>query len=239
MKIALIGYGKMGKAIEEEAMKRGHEIVLKIASGNRYELTIENLKKADVAIEFTNPIVAMQNVSVCLKAGTKVVCGTTGWNTYFSEAEKIALEYESALVISSNFSVGMNLFFELNRTLAKLMKSRNNYKVSIEETHHSQKKDAPSGTAISLANQIINEQPELTGWQLTENVKPEIIPIAAHRMGTVPGTHLVKYASDIDDIEIIHTAHNRAGFALGAMLAAEFIENKKGVFTMKDVLDIG
>jgi 4-hydroxy-tetrahydrodipicolinate reductase len=238
MKIALIGYGKMGKAIEEIALQRGHEVMMKISSSNRDELTEANLRKADVAIEFTNPHAAKENVLLCLEAGVPVICGTTGWNEGFEEAELKAEATNTAFLHASNFSIGVNIFFEINKQLAYLMDSQPSYEVKIEETHHTAKKDAPSGTAITLAEQITGFLKRTHKWVKDEARSPDEIPIISHRIADVPGTHKVTYTSPIDDIEIIHTAHNRTGFALGAVLAAEFIANKKGIFTMRDVLGI-
>lgn len=238
MNIALIGYGKMGKAIEEIALERGHNITLRISSTNAHEMTPENLKRADVAIEFTNPEAARENVHKCMEAGLSVVCGSTGWNEGVSLAKMKAVEEGVAFLQASNFSIGVNIFFEVNKILATLMNDQPSYDVSIEETHHTQKKDAPSGTAITLAEQILENMPRKKHWAKEATDNPEAFPIIAHRIENVPGTHNVKYTSDIDDIEIIHTAHSRKGFALGAVLAAEFIHGKKGVYEMRDILGI-
>lgn len=238
MKIALIGYGKMGHAIEQIAASRGHEIVLRIRTANKHELTRENLLRADVAIEFTRPEAARENVLHCLNAGIPVVCGTTGWNEGLDQAKDHALRMDTAFLQASNFSVGVNIFFEVNKLLASLMNDQPDYKVSIEETHHTQKKDAPSGTAITLAEQVLESLDRKKHWVKEKADSPDDFPIISHRIENVPGTHVVKYSSRIDDIEITHTAHNRDGFALGAVLAAEFIVNKKGIFNMKDVLGI-
>ncbi len=235
MKIALIGYGKMGKAIEQIAIKDAHEIVLRISSANAAEMTPENLRKADVAIEFSKPETAQDNVLKCLSAGVPVVCGTTGWNGQISIANEAASENNTAFLHASNFSIGVNIFFEINKSLAALMKQQNGYDVEINETHHTQKKDIPSGTAITLAEQIIRELKRKKKWSLGGG-NEESIPVFAHRLDQVPGTHSVTYASCIDDIKIIHIAHNREGFARGALAAAVFLKDKKGVFTMKDVL---
>lgn len=237
MNIALVGYGKMGKTIEEIANKRGHNIVLKISSSNLHELTPENLQKADAVIEMTQPEAAKENVLKCLKAGVPVTSGTTGWNTDIPEAQKAAEEYNTAFLFASNYSVGVNIFFEINKVLARLMNNQPDYDVKMEEIHHTQKKDSPSGTAITLANQVIDQLTRKTGWSEEEKAD-NILHITALREEGVPGTHAITYTSAIDDIEIKHTAHNRNGFALGAVLAAEFIAGKKGVFTMQDVLGI-
>lgn len=238
LRFALIGYGKMGKAIEEAALEQGHIIALKISSANRLELTKENLNNCDVAIEFTNPQSAVNNITACFDAGIPVICGSTGWTEKLPEIEMYCGKKNGALIYASNFSIGVNLFFELNKKLASLMKTRNGYDVSIEETHHTQKKDAPSGTAISLANDIIKELPGKRTWSNSDSQKEEILTITSNRIDPAPGTHLVKYSSDVDTIEIIHTAHNRKGFAGGVVMAAEFIAGKKGMYNMKDVLGI-
>jgi 4-hydroxy-tetrahydrodipicolinate reductase len=238
MNIALIGYGKMGKAIEEIAIERGHNITLRITSANKHEMTKENFATTDVAIEFTNPEVAKDNVMKCLNAGVSVVCGSTGWNEEVHLAKMKAVDMNKSFLIASNFSVGVNIFFEVNKLLAKLMSDQPDYNITVEETHHTQKKDAPSGTAITIAEQILENMERKKHWAKESTDNPEAFPIIAHRIENVPGTHNVKYSSAIDDIEIIHTAHNRKGFALGAVLAAEYINGKTGVFTMKDVLGI-
>ncbi len=237
MNIALIGYGKMGKTIEQVALQRGHNVVLKISSSNLDELTADNLKKADAVIEMTQPEAAKANVMLCLKAGVPVTSGTTGWNLEIPEANKAAEDYDTAFLYASNYSVGVNIFFEVNKILAKLMSSQPEYDVKMKEIHHTQKKDSPSGTAITLANQILDELPRKDKWS-EEETGNNTLHIEALREEGVPGTHTITYTSAIDDIEITHTAHNRNGFALGAVLAAEFIAGKKGVFTMKDVLGI-
>lgn len=238
MKIALIGYGKMGQAIERIALARGHEVVLRISSANRAEMTPGNLRNAEVAIEFSVPHVAQQNVAVCLDAGVPVVCGTTGWNEHLQEAREKAIQNDTAFLHASNFSIGVNIFFEVNKLLARLMKGREDYDVKVEETHHIHKKDAPAGTAITLAEQIIANRGGHTAWTLNDADGQDTIPIFSHRIGEVPGTHHVSYSSEIDTIDITHTAHNRSGFALGAVLAAEFVAGKKGVFSMTDVLGL-
>lgn len=237
MKIALIGYGKMGKEIEQIAISRGHEVVLKISVNNLLDFTNENLRKADVSIEFTAPDAALQNMYKCFEAGVPVVVGTTGWNKHLNEVKNKCHQHNAALLYASNFSVGVNLFFALNKRLAELMAPYSQYDVIIEEIHHAQKLDAPSGTAISLANDILAVHPTKKQWSL-ENNDNENLFIKAKRINNVPGTHIIKYSSEIDDIEIIHTAHNRKGFATGAVIAAEWLLGKKGVFTMNDVLNI-
>jgi 4-hydroxy-tetrahydrodipicolinate reductase len=237
MRIILLGYGKMGKAIEEAALQRKHEIILTIDQPNLHDLTKANMVKADVAIEFTSPHSAFDNVKSCLEFGVPVVCGSTGWTEKLDEMKKKCTETNGAFIYSSNFSVGVNIFFEVNKKLAALMAGHKGYEVILEEIHHTQKKDAPSGTAITLAEQILEFVKRKKQWvnELSEN--PDDLEIISQRIDPTPGTHSVKYSSAIDDIEIIHTAHNRKGFALGAVLAAEFLKDKKGFFTMKEVLD--
>lgn len=238
MEIALIGYGKMGKAIEEIALQRGHQIALKVSRNNKMAFTESNLQTADVAIEFTQPDAALENVLTCLNAGLPVVCGTTGWNAQTGKAKEKCLELNGSFLQSSNFSIGVNIFFEINRRLAAMMDNYPDYDIAVMETHHLEKKDRPSGTAITLAEQILENVHRKQHWHLQElNLGEDIIPIISNREDAVPGTHLVKYSSDIDDLEIKHTAHSRRGFALGAVLAAEFIRNRKGIFTMRDVLN--
>ena len=236
MNIALIGYGKMGKAIEQIALQQGHHIVLKINSSNADQLEHLDNYAIDVAIEFTNPSSAKENVMHCLKKQIPVVCGTTGWKEHIGSVELATAQYNTAFLIASNFSIGVNLFFELNSYLANLMQNYTDYTIQIKETHHTEKKDAPSGTAISLAEQIIAQNESKKHWHLGATNDNTIIPIEAIRQDPAPGTHEITYSSSIDDISIIHTAHNRNGFALGAVMAAAFIHNKKGIFTMKDVL---
>ena len=232
MKIALLGYGKMGKVIERIASERGHEIVLKKEEANTYE----GLSTADVAIDFSAPNVAVENISTAINLGVPVVSGTTGWLENYHEIVKLCNEKEAAFLYGSNFSLGVNIFFELNDYLAKMMAKFKDYNVSMEEIHHTQKLDKPSGTAISLANAIINHS-DKNNWAI-ENPKEDDVFIDVKRIDDVPGTHSVFYNSEVDFIEIKHVAHNREGFALGAVIAAEWIINKKGVFSMKDVLDL-
>jgi 4-hydroxy-tetrahydrodipicolinate reductase len=238
MKIALIGYGKMGKAIEEIALQRGHTIGLKIDIATLAEFTKENLNKCDVAIEFTSPHTALQNIITCLDAGTPVVSGSTGWLEQWDTVKKKCEEKNGALLYSSNYSIGVNIFFELNKKLAELMNKQTNYEVSMEEIHHTQKKDAPSGTAITLAEQVMLNLDRKHKWVNDQKPTADELLITSKRIDPAPGTHTVKYHSDIDDIEIIHTAHNRTGFATGAVLAAEFLKDKKGIYNMKDVLGL-
>ena len=232
MKIALLGYGKMGKVIERIALERGHEIVLK-KSGND---SFEGLENADVAIDFSVPDAAVTNISTCLNANMPVISGTTGWLENYDQMVSLCEEKKGAFIYGSNFSLGVNIFFELNDHLAKIMSKFSQYKVAMEEIHHTQKLDAPSGTAITLAKGIIDNS-DYSSWAL-ENAKNDEILIDAKRIENVPGTHAVVYNSEVDSIEIKHTAHNREGFALGAIIAAEWLQDKKGVFTMKDVLDL-
>ena len=232
MKIALLGYGKMGQVIERIALERGHEIVLKKDENN----TFDGLSTADVAIDFSVPTAAVPNISSCFHANVPVISGTTGWLEHYDEMVALCTAKNGGFISSSNFSLGVNIFFELNEYLAKIMSKLDSYKVEMEEIHHTQKLDAPSGTAISLAKGVI-ENSSYTNWTL-EKPEADQIHIEAKRIGTVPGTHTVTYNSVVDAIEIKHTAHNREGFALGAVIAAEWIIGKQGVFTMKDVLDL-
>lgn len=239
MNIALIGYGKMGKIIEAVALSRGHQIVLKIDLENIDALTKENLSVADVAIEFTGPHTALENVLKCISFHTPVVCGSTGWLEKIEEVEQLCTSENGSFIYASNFSVGVNIFFEVNKRLAQLIEGQTQYDISIKEIHHTQKKDAPSGTAISLADQVMANNSLKKAWV---NQKPKEVSelfIESERTDPYPGLHEVKYSSEIDDIIITHNAHNRNGFALGAVLAAEYIKDKKGIFTMKDVLGFG
>jgi 4-hydroxy-tetrahydrodipicolinate reductase len=238
MKIALIGYGKMGKAIEEIAGENGDEIVLKISSANQDEFTIDNLNQADVAIEFTNPHSAVENIKKCLDANVPVVCGTTGWLNQLEEIKTYCNQHQGAFLYASNFSIGVNLFFALNDYLATLMSMHKEYAVSIEETHHTQKKDAPSGTAITLAENILEKNKSKTNWINTKATDASQLEIISKRTDDVPGIHTIKYNSETDFIEITHSAYNRKGFAGGALLAAQFLINKKGIFSMQDVLGL-
>ena len=236
MKIALIGYGKMGKAIEEIAVLRGHEVVLRVTIDNLEDNTVEKIRHADLAIEFTGPDSAYENLLRCLDAGVPVVCGSTGWLDKYEEVKKICLQKGGALLYASNFSVGVNIFFEINRQLASMMASYPDYEVSITEAHHIEKRDAPSGTAITLAEQVLANSTSKKKWVNHPSNEARDLVIRSERIDQAPGTHKVKYSSMIDTIEIIHTAHNRKGFAFGAVLAGEFLAGKKGVFGMKDVL---
>lgn len=238
MKIALIGYGKMGKAIEAIALEKGHEVVLKIDINNAADLNKETISKADVAIEFTGPHSAFDNVMKCLELGIPLVCGSTGWLDKWNEAKAFCEQQNGTLIYASNYSIGVNLFFELNTRLAKLMSGYPAYNVSMEEIHHTQKKDAPSGTAITLAEQVLANIPSKKSWVNHTTDNPAELAIVSERIDPAPGTHKIRYSSPVDDIEIIHTAHNRIGFAGGAVLAAEFAIDKKGIFGMKDVLGL-
>lgn len=232
MKIALLGYGKMGKVIERIALERGHEIVLKKDEFNTYD----GLSTADVAIDFSVPTAAVSNISSCFNNNVPVVSGTTGWLEHFDEMIALCNEKQGGFISSSNFSLGVNIFFELNEYLAKIMSQFDSYKVTMEEIHHTQKLDAPSGTAISLAKGVI-ENSNYANWTL-DQAKTNEIHIEAKRIGDVPGTHTVTYDSVVDSIELKHTAHNREGFALGAVIAAEWLAGKTGIYSMKDVLNL-
>ncbi len=238
MKIAMIGYGKMGRAIEEIALQKGHDIVLKIDVDNAAEFTPANLALADVAIEFTGPGSAFDNVIKCIQARLPIVCGSTGWLHKWEEVKAFCQQQNGALVYASNYSVGVNIFFEVNKRLAELMAAHPSYEVSMEEIHHTQKKDAPSGTAVSLAEQVLENISWKKRWISDQTGSKEDLQITSRRIDPAPGTHKVLYQSVIDEIEIIHTAHNRTGFAAGAVLAAEFIRNKNGIYGMKEVLGL-
>lgn len=238
MKIALIGYGKMGKEIERIAMERGHEIVLKIDINNQHDRTIENLKKADVAIEFTIPLSAIENYKLCFDAGIPVISGTTGWHDQKEEVFELCLSKNGTFFYASNFSIGVNIFFSINEKLAQLMANHNEYKIEMKEIHHTQKLDAPSGTAITLAESIIKNIPQKTKWVNQETDKADEIGIVSEREGQVPGYHSIRYESDVDTIDIIHNVKSRAGLAFGAVLAAEFSFGKKGILRMNDLLNL-
>jgi len=238
MNIALIGYGKMGKAIEQIALEKGHKIVLKVDIDNAAHLTSQNLQNADVAIEFTGPASAVSNIKKCIDAGVPVVSGSTGWLNHFEEVKTYCNAHKSTLVYASNYSIGVNLFFELNTYLAKLMDQYPNYNVLMEEIHHTQKKDAPSGTAITLAEQVLANIGRKKTWVNDPTTEEDELTIISKRIDPAPGTHSIKYTSLIDDIEIVHTAHNRVGFASGAVMAAAYAVGKKGIFSMKDVLGL-
>lgn len=237
MNIALIGYGKMGKAIEAIALEQGHQIVLKIDLDNASDLNAANIAAADVAIEFTGPHSAVNNILTCFKLGIPVVCGSTGWLEQWDTVANACHEQNGTLIYSSNYSIGVNLFFELNQYLAKLMDQYPSYDVMLKEIHHTQKKDAPSGTAITLAEQVLAGISRKSSWSnQPEEAHSPVLSILSERTDPAPGTHHVKYHSAIDDIEIIHTAHNRTGFAGGAIKAAAYAVGKKGIYTMKAVL---
>ena len=238
MNIALIGYGKMGKAIETIALEKGHQIVLKIDINNASDFNQENMAKADVAIEFTGPHSAFENVMKCLELGIPVVSGSTGWLDKWEEARNFCTQQNGSLLYASNYSIGVNLFFEINKFVAQLMSSHTEYDVVMEEIHHTQKKDAPSGTAITLAEQVLSFIKQKKQWVNESSANDSDLEIISKRIDPAPGTHTIKYTSSVDDIEIIHTAHNRVGFAGGAVLAAEFLHNKKGIYQMKDVLGL-
>ncbi len=234
MNIALLGYGRMGQTIEKIAISRGHNIVLKVDKDDtNYDIT-----KADVAIDFSIPSVAFGNISKCLNNNVPVVSGTTGWLENYDNALALCKEKKGAFIYASNFSLGVNIFFELNKTLAKMMSNLKEYNVTMEEIHHTKKLDAPSGTAITLADGVIEHNANYNAWELNKTNNNTTIPIVAKRIEDVPGTHTIDYDSDVDSIHIKHTAHNRQGFALGAVVAAEWLVGKTGVFTMNDVLNI-
>ena len=238
MRIALFGYGKMEKEIEQISLQRGHEIVLKIDENNINSITKENLQKCDAAIEFSTPHSAIANMIKCFDAGLPVVVGTTGWYEKADEVKKLCTEKNGCLFYTSNFSIGVNIFFKMNEYLAKMMDPYPDYNVSLEEVHHVHKLDSPSGTAISLAKQIIGNVKRKGKYVNAKSAKPEELEIISKRIDEVPGTHSVKYFSAIDDIEIIHTAHNRKGFATGAVLASEFVKGKMGIYGMNDLMQL-
>ena len=235
MRIALIGYGKMGKEIEDIALARKHEIVLKVDKNNADAINSGSLQEADVAIEFSTPATVKTNIKACIQAGVPVVVGTTGWYDSFEEVSLYCQEKKGALFYATNFSLGVNLFFKVNAYLAELMNKYEDYDVSMEEIHHIHKLDKPSGTAITLANQILKKISRKKSWSIEKKEK-DILFIHDKREGEVPGTHIIRYQSAIDDIEIMHKAHNRKGFALGAVIAAEFLKGKQGIYSMDDIL---
>jgi 4-hydroxy-tetrahydrodipicolinate reductase len=238
MNILILGYGKMGKIISEIAESRGHSIAGKINIDNRHELDAINPKDIDVAIEFSQPEAAVENIKWAILNNIPIVSGTTGWLDQKPALEKLTLENKGTFFYASNFSIGVNIFFKVNEFLAKLMGEQSDYLASMEEVHHTEKKDAPSGTAITLAEGIINNISKLKKWKLSENMNgnEHVLPITAKRIDPAPGTHIVRYCSEIDDIEISHTAHSRMGFALGSILVSEWIIDKKGVLSMDDFL---
>jgi len=237
MKIALIGYGKMGKEIEKAAISHKHEVVLKLDVTNAAEFTPANLKKADVAIEFSTPDSAVSNILKCFEANVPVVCGTTGWLNRYDEIKKLCLDKKQAFFYASNYSIGVNLFFKLNEQLAKMMAKHKEYMPSMEEIHHIHKKDAPSGTGITLAEGIIKNHSTMKKWALKENAIQGDLFITSIREGEVPGTHTIRYTSACDEIEITHKAFNRRGFAEGAVMAAAWLVGKQGMFSMNDLLN--
>ncbi|HBF89082.1 MAG TPA: 4-hydroxy-tetrahydrodipicolinate reductase [Bacteroidales bacterium] len=234
MKIAIIGYGKMGHAIEKIAKERNHEIAIIIDKND--DITLIKNHKIDVAIEFSTPETAYQNIKTCLNSNVPIVVGTTGWLDKYTEIENLCNEKKSSFIFASNYSIGANIYFEINRKLAKIMNNQSNFEISIEETHHIHKLDAPSGTAIVIANDIIKEIDRKTSWSLEKN-EENSIHINAIRKGEIFGNHTVDYESENDIIEITHKAKSRNGLAFGAVVAAEYIHNKKGIFTMKDILN--
>lgn len=238
MKIGIIGYGKMGKAIEEKALKKGHTIAFKIAKANASDLNRDTLSLCDVAIEFTSPESAYDNIIFCINNNTPVISGSTGWLDHLETVEHQVKNNSGSFLYASNFSLGVNVLFDLNNRLARLLGKNEDYHIEIEEIHHTEKKDAPSGTAITLAKSIVdNNTSRFKGWNLDKEINDNIT-IKAKREKGVAGTHTIQYRSEIDTIRLHHEAYGRDGFALGALLAAEFIVDKKGIFTMKDVLDV-
>lgn len=244
MKIALLGYGKMGQIVERFAIERGHEITLKITIDNQEDLTEANLRNADVAIDFSAPDTALRNIYACFDANLPIVVGTTGWYGQLQEVKNDCLSSNNTLLYGSNFSIGVNIFFHMNKVLAKLMNNFPAYEVQVEEIHHTQKLDSPSGTAMTIAEGVIDNLDrktewvnELVGTDFNEVLKKEQLLIESHRIENVPGTHTVVYSSEVDDIEFKHTAHNRSGFALGAVVAAEWLEHKQGFYNVTDIFN--
>jgi 4-hydroxy-tetrahydrodipicolinate reductase len=238
MKIAIIGYGKMGKIIEENAIEKGHTVGLIVDIKNTEDLTPQNLKEHDVTIEFTTPDAAVNNIFKCFDAKVPVVSGTTGWFDQFDLVKDRCLKENQSLVYASNFSIGVNILFALNRYLAQIMNKYNQYNPRIEEIHHTRKLDAPSGTAVSLSKIIIEEISRLEKWKLTDQPGIKTIPVKAIRANDIPGIHEITYESDFDTISIRHSAKSRKGFAIGALLAADFIKDKKGLYTMEEILNL-
>lgn len=245
MKIVLLGYGKMGQLIEKFALKRGHEVVLVIDANNREDITVEDLQYADVAIDFSAPDAALENISLCFEADLPIVVGTTGWYEHLQEVKETCIEADQSLLYGSNFSIGVNVFFHINRLLAKAMDPYKQYDVQVEEIHHIHKLDAPSGTAITIAEGIIENSTSKDSWvnEVEGSVSPDLIHkpnellIESLRIEEVPGTHTVLYSSEVDQIEFKHTAHNRHGFALGAVVAAEWLNGKKGFYQVTEIFD--
>ena len=237
MNIAILGYGRMGKEIEKIARQRNHNISLIIDINNQKDLTVENLNKCDVAIDFSIPATAYENITRCFEASVPIVSGTTGWLEKYDEVISLCKQKNGTFFYASNYSLGVNIFFNVNKKLAAIMNKFEEYDVTLDETHHTQKLDAPSGTAITLANDIIDELERKSKWELEEkDQKSSILKVRAHRIENVPGIHQVTYDSDVDLIEIKHSAKSRQGFAFGAVLAAEFVHLKKGIYGMKDML---
>ena len=244
MKIALLGYGKMGQIIERFALERGHEITLKLHIDNQHEFSIEALAAADVAIDFSTPDAVLENIDRCFEAGTPLVVGTTGWYGKLQEVKDKCEASNNTFLYASNFSIGVNIFFHLNRLLARFMNAHPQYDVLVEEIHHTEKLDTPSGTAMTIAEGIIDELDQKNEWvnELVGSgedliVRPDQLLIESHRIEDVPGTHTVVYSSEVDQIEFKHKAHSRAGFALGAVMAAEWLQDKKGFYTISDMFD--
>ncbi len=244
MKIVLLGYGKMGQLIEKFAVKRGHEVVLIVDEHNREEITVDDLATADVAIDFSTPHAALDNISLCFDADLPIVVGTTGWYEHLEKIKETCLQSDRALLYGSNFSIGVNIFFHINRILAKAVAPYKQYDVQVEEIHHIHKLDAPSGTAITIAEGIIENNNSKTSWVNDlvgggEEIiaKPGEVLIESLRIEEVPGTHTVLYSSEVDQIEFKHTAHNREGFALGAVVAAEWLHQKKGFYQVTEIFD--
>ena len=244
MKIAILGYGKMGRIIEKFATERGHDIVLKVNIDNMEDLTVDNLQKADVAIDFSTPDSALSNIELCFDAKLPIVVGTTGWYGHLQEVKNKCEDGNNSLLYASNFSVGVNVFFFVNKILAKIMNRYPQYEVQVEEIHHTEKLDSPSGTAMTIAEGILSELGRKNEW-VNELIgsgeelisKPDQLLIESHRIEEVPGTHTVIYSSEVDDIEFKHKAHSRAGFALGAVLAAEWLQDKNGFYNITDMFD--
>jgi 4-hydroxy-tetrahydrodipicolinate reductase len=238
MKVALLGYGKMGKEIEKVLLQRGHTVVLIVDTSSREMIQAQDLSVADIAIEFSVPSSAVENIRLCFSADLPIVVGTTGWFDELNEVKKLCDNAKQSLLYASNFSIGVNLFFEVNKVLAKYMNLQADYSINMKEIHHLQKKDAPSGTAITLANDIVNAIDRKTSWVNRKTQNDKELEVLSERKSDVPGTHEVVYASEIDELLIKHTAHSRRGFAMGAVLAAEWLADKKGVYTMSDVINV-
>lgn len=238
MKIALIGYGKMGKTIEKLALEKKDEIVVKIDDTTLDQFTEENLKRADVAIEFSTPEVAFNNISKCINSGIPVVSGTTGWLHRYSEIEHLCKQKNGGFFYASNYSLGVNIFFKVNEYLAKIMNNFPEFDVAIDETHHIHKLDAPSGTAITIAEGILKNIVRKTAWEKESTDNSSKIAVKSHRIGEHPGEHVVKYNSPIETVEILHTSKSREGLAMGALMAARYMQNKVGIFGMDDLLSI-